>query len=118
MSVLLLVYLSLLGLAVGFAQACGLSSRDQEDEREAKMQTFYMLIRAVRPSTMSQVRRLEFRTGTCKYQSLLDAVTEFRATLGPSWDVYGEIVARQYFDMRIAVEAREESLLLRGEGGV
>jgi len=82
------------------------------------LKTYYIILKAVRESTMTVVRRYEYRVGRDKYTALQDAIFEFQNSFGPGWFVSGEIVPQSYFDLRVAVEMRHEQLLLRGEGGV
>ena len=87
-------------------------------EKELKLKTYYIILRAVRESTMTTLRRYEYRVGNTARVTLEDACFEFEQSLGPGWSIMGEIVPRQYFDSCVAVQLRHEQLLLRGEGGV
>ena len=82
------------------------------------MKTYYIILKAVRESTMTTLRRYEYRVGNTARVTLDDACFELQQSLGRGWVVMGELVPRQYFDACVAVQLRHEQLLLRGEGGV
>jgi hypothetical protein len=103
-------YLMGIGFVIGVVQVCF--------EKGNNVKAYYMVLTAVRPSTMSKRHMLDIVTGRNKHEALGEALEDFQATMGPSWHVHGQIVTQQYFDMRVAVEMRQEQLLLRGEGGV
>ena len=54
--------------------------------------------KAVRESTMTTLRRYEYRVGNSARVTLDDACFELQQSLGRGWAVMGEIVPRQYFD--------------------
>ena len=82
------------------------------------MKTYYLVLKAVRESTVTTIRLYEYRVGSAAGTVLNKALYELQQTMGLGWHVSGEVVPRQYFDARVAVEMRNEQILLRGEGDV
>jgi hypothetical protein len=109
---MIIAYLMGLGFVIGTVRGCIIR------RRENNVKAYYMVLTAVRPSTMSKRHMLDIVTGRNKHEALGEALEDFQESMGPSWHVQGQIVTQQYFDMRVAVEMRQEQLLLRGEGGV
>jgi hypothetical protein len=108
---MIIAYLMGLGFVIGIVQGC-------LERKENNVKAYYMVLTAVRPSTMSKRHMLDIMVGTNKQAALREALADFQDTMGPSWHVHGQIVTQLYFDMRVAVEMRQEQILLRGEGGV
>lgn len=79
------------------------------------MQTYYLVLKAYRPSTDSHLVRFVVFQGD-KTTGMRQYGCQFAGELGPAWEVYPEIVTREYLSLRVHYRQMEDekwSALLR-----
>jgi hypothetical protein len=67
----------------------------------------YAILKAVRIKTSSRLKRFLAYEGN-KLEGLSLRINDFEETLGPGWDVSGEITSEMYFEMRLEKMQKDE----------